>query len=70
MPWHVDRPFDEDFGKGAVEYDFDGPGIRGLFDDGEIRKAIAVTQDVVDADSNEIVETERILGADDDGTPG
>jgi hypothetical protein len=70
MPWHSDRAFDEDFGKGAVEYEFDGPGIRGLIDDGDVRKAIAVTQDVVDANSDEIVETEHVLGADDDGTPG
>jgi len=70
MPWHADRSFDEDFGKGAVELDFDGPGIRGLYDDGEVRDAIAVTEDVVHGDPQEVVRTEHILGADDDGTPG
>lgn len=70
MPWHADRSFDEDFGKGAVEVDFDGPGIRGLVDDEPVLEAIAVTKDVVRADPDTISRTKHILGADEDGTPG
>lgn len=70
MPWHADRSVDEDFGKGAVEVDFDGPGIRGLYADGPVLDAIAVTKDVVDAAPDAISQTEYLLGADEDGTPG
>ena len=70
MPWRADRSFDEDFGKGAVEAEFDAWGSRGLTDNGQMLHAIEVTEDVVHADPDEIVRSEHILGADDDGTPG
>jgi len=69
MPWRADRSFDADFGKGAVETEFDGWGDPGI-DDGQVRQAVAITEDVVHANTEEIVRTEYILGADDDGTPG
>jgi hypothetical protein len=70
MPWRTNRSFDEDFGKGAVEADFDAWGSRGLTEDGPIVEAVAITEDVVHARADEVVKTEYILGADDDGTPG
>ena len=70
MPWHADPSFDEDFGKGAVETEFDPSGSRGIVDDPQVLRAVAVTEDVVHADPDEIARTEHILGADEDGTPG
>jgi hypothetical protein len=70
MPWRTNRSFDEDFGKGAVEAEFDAWGSRGLTDDGQMVEAVAITEDVVQAHPDEIVKTGYILGADDDGTPG
>ncbi|HEY1302359.1 MAG TPA: hypothetical protein VGF24_02345 [Vicinamibacterales bacterium] len=70
MPWRTNRSFDEDFGKGAVEAEFDAWGSRGLTDDGQMVEAVAITEDVVRAQPDEVVKTEYILGADDDGTPG
>jgi hypothetical protein len=70
MPWRANRSFDEDFGKGAVEADFDAWGSRGLTEDGPTLEAVAITEDVVDAEPEAVVKTEYILGADDDGTPG
>jgi hypothetical protein len=67
MPWRTNRSFDEDFGKGAVEVDFD---TAGLTEDGQMLEAVAITEDVVHARADEVVKTEYILGADDDGTPG
>jgi len=67
MPWRSNRSFDEDFGKGAVEADFD---TGGLTEDGQMLEAVAITEDVVHARADEVVKTEYILGADDDGTPG
>ena len=70
MPWRADRPYDEDFGKGAVEAEFDAWGSRGIDSDGQILEAVTITEDVVHADPDAVVKTEYILGADDDGTPG
>jgi hypothetical protein len=70
MPWRTNRSFDEDFGKGAVEADFDASSSPGLTEDGQMLEAVAITEDVVHAQPDEIVKTEYILGADDDGTPG
>ena len=70
MPWHADRTFDEDFRKGAVEAEFDAWGSRAIAEDGQVLEAVAITEDVVRANSEEIVKTEYLLGADDDGTPG
>jgi len=70
MPWRTNRSFDEDFRKGAVEAEFDTWGSRGLTDDGQVIEAVAITEDVVHAPADEVVKTEYILGADDDGTPG
>ncbi|HZM62288.1 MAG TPA: hypothetical protein VFB85_20915 [Vicinamibacterales bacterium] len=70
MPWRVNRSFDEDFGKGAVEAEFDAWGSRGVDSDGQILEAVSITEDVVHADPDSVVKTEYILGADEDGTPG
>jgi hypothetical protein len=70
MPWRENRSFDEDFGKGAVEADVDDWGSRDLTEDGPMLEAVAVTEDVVHAPADEVVKTEYLLGADDDGTPG
>jgi len=70
MPWHGDRSFDEDFNKGAVEAEFDAWGNHAIAPDGQVRDAVAITEDVVHADPDAVLRTERILGADDDGTPG
>jgi hypothetical protein len=70
MPWRTNRSFDEDFGKGAVEAEFDAGDSRGLTDDGQTIEAVAITEDVVRAEPDQVVKTECILGADDDGTPG
>jgi hypothetical protein len=70
MPWRTNRSFDEDFGKGAVEAAFDASGSRDLTEDGQMLEAVAITEDVVHARPDQVVKTEYLLGADDDGTPG
>ena len=70
MDWHADRSVDEDLRKGAVECAPDNWNAPSRDEQGLPADAIALTEDVVDADADEIAQAERALGADEDGTPG
>ena len=68
MDPRADRRIDEDFTKGAVEVDAWGDPHA---DEAEWRtQAVALTEDVMSADSRDVKHAEEELGADDDGTPG
>ena len=69
MAQYRDRGVDSDLRKGAVESAFDW-SAPGRDEEGRSHHAIAVTEDVLSADSNDIAEVEHELGADEDGTPG
>jgi hypothetical protein len=64
----ADRRIDEDLRKGAVEADAWGDPHP---DEAAWNtSAVALTEDVVSADTGEIRHAEEELGADEDGTPG
>jgi hypothetical protein len=68
MDPRVDRRIDEDFGKGAVETDAWSDPHE---DEAEWHtQAVALTKDVMSADSRDVKHAQEELGADDDGTPG
>ena len=68
MDPRADWRIDEDLRKGAVETDSWGDPHA---DDAEWHSsAVAVTEDVRSADSQDVKHAEEELGADDDGTPG
>jgi hypothetical protein len=68
MDPRADRRIDEDFGKGAVEVDSWGDPHA---DDADwLTSSVALTEDVMSADSRDVKHAEEELGADDDGTPG
>jgi hypothetical protein len=68
MDPRADRRIDEDLRKGAVEADSWGNPHA---DEPEWQiGSVALTEDVMSADSTEIKHAEEELGADDDGTPG
>ena len=67
MDPRADRRIDEDLCKGAVEADAWGD----RHDEAEWHtSAVALTEDVRGADSQDVKHAEAQLGADDDGTPG
>jgi hypothetical protein len=68
MDPRADRRIDEDLRKGAVEVDSWGdPHV----DEADwLTSAVALTEDVMSADSQDVKHAEEELGADDDGTPG
>jgi hypothetical protein len=68
MDPRADRRIDEDLRKGAVETDVWGDPHA---DEAEWHSsAVALTEDVTGADSQDVKHAEEELGADDDGTPG
>lgn len=68
MDPRADRRIDEDLRKGAVEADSWGDPHA---DEAEWHtQAVALTEDVMSADTLDIKHAEEELGADDDGTPG
>ena len=68
MDPRADRRIDEDLRKGAVEADSWGDPHA---DEAEWHtQAVALTEDVMSADSRDVKHAEEELGADDDGTPG
>jgi hypothetical protein len=68
MDPRADRRIDEDLRKGAVEADASGDPHA---DEAEwLTNAVALTEDVMSADSRDVKHAEEELGADDDGTPG
>lgn len=68
MDPRVDWRIDEDLRKGAVETDSWGDPHG---DDAEWHSsAVALTEDVMGADTRDIKHAEAELGADEDGTPG
>ena len=68
MDPRADRRMDEDLRKGAVETDEWGDPHAD--DDRWHTSAVALTEDVLSADSRDVKHAEEELGADDDGTPG
>jgi hypothetical protein len=68
MDPRADRRIDEDFGKGAVEVDSWGDPPADAA--GGLSIAVALTEDVMSADSRDVKHAEEELGADEDGTPG
>ena len=68
MDPRADRRMDEDLRKGAVEVDEWGDPHAD--EDKWKTSAVALTQDVMGADSRDVKHAEEELGADDDGTPG
>jgi hypothetical protein len=68
MDPRADRRIDEDLRKGAVEADSWGdPHV----DEAEWHtQSVALTEDVMAADSRDVKHAEEELGADEDGTPG
>jgi hypothetical protein len=68
MDPRADRRIDEDFGKGAVEVDSWGDPPADAA--GGLSSAVALTEDVMSADSRDVKHAEEELGADEDGTPG
>ena len=67
MDPRADRRIDEDLLKGAVETDAWGDPHP---DTERHNSAVALTEDVMGANSQDIKDAEEELGADDDGTPG
>ena len=68
MDPRADRRIDEDLRKGAVEADVCGDPHA---DEAEWHtNAVALTEDVMSADTRDVRHAEAALGADDDGTPG
>jgi hypothetical protein len=68
MDPRADRRIDEDLRKGAVEADAGGDPHA---DEAAWNtSAVALTEDVMSADTGEIRHAEEELGADEDGTPG
>jgi hypothetical protein len=68
MAPRVDQRTDEDLRKGAVEADLSADPHS---DEGEWHTgAVALTENVMSADSTEVKHAEEELGADEDGTPG
>jgi hypothetical protein len=70
MDPRADRRIDEDMGKGAVESMPDSWGDPHADEPEWHTSAVALTEDVMSADSSEVKHAEEELGADDDGTPG
>jgi hypothetical protein len=68
MDPRADWRIDADFRKGAVEADScsDPHADEAEWQTG----AVALTEDVMSADSRDVKHAEEELGADDDGTPG
>lgn len=68
MDPRADRRIDADLKKGAVEADsWSDPHA----DEAEWQRvAVALTEDVMSADSRDIRHAEEELGADEEGTPG
>jgi hypothetical protein len=68
MDPRADRRIDEDLRKGAVEVDSWGDPHA---DAAEWQaQSVALTEDVMAADSRDVKHAEEELGADEDGTPG
>ena len=68
MDPRADRRIDEDLRKGAVEADVWGDSHA---DEAEWHtSAVALTEDVMSADTRDVKHAEEELGADEDGTPG
>jgi len=61
---------DEDLKKGAVESAPDPWGDPHAGEPEWLAGAVALTEDVMSADSTDVKHAEEELGADDDGTPG
>jgi len=70
MDPRADRQIDEDLRKGAVESELE-PWVDPLSDEPERRVgAVALTEDVMSAGTEEVRHAQEELGADEDGTPG
>ncbi len=69
MTEYRDPEIDGDLKKGAVE-SADDWSASASDEEGQPLQAIAVTEDVLNADAREIAEAEYVLGADEEGTPG
>jgi len=68
MDPRADRRIDEDLRKGALEADSWGDPHP---DEPELHTgAVALTEDVMSANSRDVKHAEEERGADDDGTPG
>ena len=68
MDPRADRRIDEDLRKGALESDSWGDPHA---DESDWHTgAVALTEDVMSANSHDVKHAEEELGADDDGTPG
>jgi hypothetical protein len=68
MDPRADRRIDEDLRKGALEADSWGDPHA---DESEWQTgAVALTEDVMSANSHDVKHAEEALGADDAGTPG
>jgi hypothetical protein len=68
MDPRVDRRIDEDLRKGAVEEDAWGDPHA---DETEWQtSSVALTEDVMSAETQDVKHAEEELGADEDGTPG
>ncbi len=68
MDPRADRRIDEDLRKGAVEEDEWGDPHA---DEAEWHtSAVALTEDVMGAETTDVKHAEAELGADEDGTPG
>jgi hypothetical protein len=68
MDPRADWRIDEDLRKGAVEAD--AWGNPQVDEAARQTSAVALTEDVMGADSHDVKHAEEELGADDDGTPG
>jgi hypothetical protein len=68
MDPRADRRIDEDLRKGAVEEDAWGDPRHNHAEWNS--SAVALTEDVMSADTRDIKHAEEELGADEDGTPG
>jgi hypothetical protein len=70
MDPRADRQIDEDLRKGAVESAPDGWGEPHADEPEWHTGAVALTEDIISANTSDIKHAEEELGADDDGTPG
>jgi hypothetical protein len=70
MDPRADRQIDEDLRKGAVESTPDEWGDPHADEPEWHTGAVALTEDVMSANTSDIKHAEEELGADEDGTPG
>ena len=70
MDPRADRQIDEDLKKGAVESAPEGWGEPHADEPEWHTGAVALTEDIISANTSDIKQAEEELGADDDGTPG